>query len=106
MLDGEALVVLRDAREPVGEVVHQISARVFVVRQDEATFDVLSHDPRVAYVGAQPPPDLVNGLEDQERLFVDGWLARGKQSRRTGDGLSWDAEGMTPPDLPRRPPRT
>lgn len=105
MPEREALVVLRDPRAPVGEVVHQISARVFVVRRDEATFDLLSHDPRVAYVGGQPPPDLVDGLEDQERLFVDGWLARDKQSKRLGDGLSWDAEGMTPPDLPR-PPRS
>ncbi|CAN5613236.1 MAG: hypothetical protein M3493_11695 [Actinomycetota bacterium] len=103
MLDDEALVVLRDAREPVGEVVHQVSARVFVARLDEGAYDLLSHDPRVAFIGDQPPRDIIDGLEDQERLFVDGWLARGKQTRRIGEGLSWDAEGMTPPDLPRHP---
>ena len=111
MGDDETLLVLSDVFEPgilesVGKVVHQISDRVLVVRLDDESLDLVSHDPRVVYVGDEPPLDVIEGLGDQERLFVDGWLARGRQAERTGDGLSWDAEGMSPPDLPRHPRRS
>ena len=100
MVDGEMLVLLHEANGPMDEVLHRMSPRVLVVRHEGRALEALKRDPRVAYVGRRPPEDLINGLTSQERLFVDGWLARGDHPTRAGDGLSWDAEGMTAPDRP------
>lgn len=40
-------------------------------------------------------------LDEGERLFVAGWLARGRKTGpRAGAGQDWDAPGFTPPDAP------
>jgi hypothetical protein len=43
----------------------------------------------------------IPALNEGERLFVAGWLARGrKPGPRPGAGQDWDAPGFTPPDAP------
>ena len=56
----------------------------------------------VVYAGDDPPPDVLAALDATERLFVEAWLANRATAKlhRPGDGLAWDAEGLTPPDLP------
>jgi hypothetical protein len=43
------------------------------------------------------------GLDEPERLFVEGWLlrSRGGPKPRAGEGRSWDSEGFLPPDDPK-----
>ena len=86
-------------------VLHQISDRMFLAQIDDETADRLRNLSQVIYVGLQPPEDLPVELTPTERLFVDGWhLRSAEKPDRPGEGLSWDAEGMTPPDLPPRGP--
>ncbi len=102
----EYLVVLRtgavETSFPPGEIIHQVSNRVLVARLARGTDpDLIRGHPRVAYVGQHPPREVLDDLAESERLFVDGWLSRfHEKSDRPGEGLSWDAEGMSPPDLP------
>jgi hypothetical protein len=43
----------------------------------------------------------IPGLDEGERLFLAGWLARGRKTGpRPGAGQDWDAPGFTPPDAP------
>jgi len=47
------------------------------------------------------PPELTEGLSEDERLFVAAWeLRTGEEGERErpGEGLEWDAPGYTPPD--------
>jgi hypothetical protein len=84
------------------EVVHQVSPTVMIVRRLPPEIDEL----RVRYAGVDPPPEIIDALDDGERLFVEGWLARRSATKtdRPGEGLAWDAPGMTPPDLPPADP--
>ena len=49
------------------------------------------------------PEELLNSLTDSERIAVGAWHLRQslREKHRPGDGLSWDAEGFEPPDLPQ-----
>ncbi len=53
---------------------------------------------------AAPPEGVTASHTDGERMFVDAWLARKTpqvtESNAPGEGLSWDAPGLTPPDVP------
>ena len=56
----------------------------------------------VVYAGVDPPPEVLAELDPNERLFVEGWLTNRSTAKtdRPGEGLPWDAPGMTPPDPP------
>jgi hypothetical protein len=51
------------------------------------------------YTGAVPP-DVLLRMAPQARLFVAAWLDRRQPKDRPGDGRSWDAPGLVPPDRP------
>jgi hypothetical protein len=97
-----------------GRVLHQGSPRLFVLElhtdggqleaQFEAQLDALMDDPAVRWAGERPPDDVIEELDETERLFVEGWLLRrvGKPAR-PDDGLDWDAVGRRPPDAPPLP---
>jgi hypothetical protein len=52
---------------------------------------------------AEPIPA---SLSESESTFVKAWQTRQQPVRkqRTGEGLSWDAEGFVPPDPPKKKP--
>ncbi len=99
-------------REDVGQwslsgarVVHRGSPRVLVVRlEGDADVEHIRQSSAVAYAGRRPPVTVRDNLEPGEQLFVDGWLSRlPPKPERPGDGLAWDAPGMSAPDPPRTP---
>ena len=108
MLEPELLVVLRSslaAEQQLSEdvqVVHTASPKVMLVRLP-AGANAAAALGDVVYVGVEPPPEVLSALDDGERLFVDAWLARrsAEPKARPADGLAWNAEGMSPPDLPQ-----
>lgn len=52
-------------------------------------------------IGRDASEALPASLDDAERLFVAGWLAKGrKDGPRPGAWQDWDAPGFTPPDAP------
>ena len=85
------------AAAPAVDVVHAVSPRVFVTTAPGAL------PAGVLFAGAAPPAEVLAGLDEGERLFVDGWLARQASADRIrpGDGEAWDAPGRLPPDQPR-----
>jgi hypothetical protein len=104
MNDSEILVVLAPGEmPPTGlRVVQTISPTVMIA---ELPPGAAIPDPLRAaatYVGTDPPAGVLANLDETERLFVSGWLARQSRdkSARPGEGLPWDAAGMIPPDLP------
>jgi len=44
------------------------------------------------------PSEVVNSLLPQEQVFARGWQARRGGKNRSGDQLSWDTPGFTPPE--------
>jgi hypothetical protein len=81
-------------------VLHTASQRVLVVQGDATDLRGL---PGIhgAYADAVPK-DVLEALTDAEALFARAWAARratGAVEQR-GEGLSWDAPGFSPPDVP------
>jgi hypothetical protein len=107
----EILVLLR-RDEPIpddfrghGRLVHSASPRLFVLelRPGEQVTDLMD-EPSVRWAGERPPDAVAEGLDEAERLFIDGWLLRRRgKPQRPGEGLDWDAEGWRPPDGPIPP---
>jgi hypothetical protein len=88
-----------------GRLVHSASPRLFVLelRPGERAADLMD-ERAVRWAGDSPPDDVVDDLDESERLFVDGWaLRRRGKPERPGEGLDWDAEGRQPPDAPPPP---
>jgi hypothetical protein len=84
-------------------VLTRLPPRLMVVDADDRAIAELSRDPGVARVVERgAPPVTLEGLRPEEQLFVDSWqLASTQESKpRAGDGLSWDAPGFQPPDIP------
>ncbi len=105
--DSEMLLVLRPGQDtarpwPGVDVVHQISPAVRIVRRRPGAGSEFA-GPEILYAGSDPSPAVLSTLDQTERLFVEGWLARRRRppKKRAHDGVAWDAEGLTPPDLPR-----
>jgi hypothetical protein len=103
------ILVLLQRREGVpdhlgtyGRIVHSASSRLFVLEltPGQRVADLMD-EPAIRWIGEDPPDDVVDELDDSERLFVDGWLLRRRgKPERPGEGLDWDAEGRRPPDGP------
>ena len=105
MDDRELLVVLRPGHHVVtqgSDVVHQVSPEVMVVRVPPGSTIQSRDEVGVVYAGVDPPPEVLADLDPNERLFVEGWLTKRATAKtdRPGEGLPWDAPGMTPPDPP------
>lgn len=85
-------------------VIARLPPRLMVVDAvDDLTASELRSDPAVAGVFERDASAAqFEGLRPEEQLFVDGWLLGSTQETkpRVGDGLSWDAPGFQPPDLP------
>jgi hypothetical protein len=107
----EILVLLqRDEAVPdhlgrYGRLVHSASSRLFVLELEPGKrASHLMDEPAVRWAGESPPGDVVEELDEAERLFVEGWaLRRRGKPERPGEGLNWNAEGRRPPDAPIPP---
>lgn len=103
MDEREILVVLVPGVAVPGglRILHSVSPAVMIAALSPGA--PLPELPDAAgYLGTEPPPALLSRLDEAERLFVAGWLARRAPGtkKRPGEGLAWDAPGMVPPDLP------
>lgn len=76
--------------------------KLAVMDLDDSEAEAVRHRAGIEALISGPAESLPASLNDTEQLFAHAWLLRqqttGKQ--RPGDGLAWDAEGFSPPDLP------
>jgi hypothetical protein len=88
-----------------GRLVHSASSRLFVLELEPGEQPShLMDESAVRWAGESPPGDVVEELDEAERLFVEGWaLRRQGKPERPGEGLDWNAEGRRPPDPPVPP---
>jgi hypothetical protein len=107
----EALVVVADTRDADDiwdqlrrqvRVTQALLPRLALVALDEAAAAALAEVPGITVHRARPPG--MADLREDEKLFVAAWVTRLRSKDRPGDGLSWDAPGYHPPDMPK-PPR-
>jgi hypothetical protein len=108
---GEILVILdrESAAEALASlstrfrVTHAVSPRVVVIETDPGQPPPSTSQTGVVAVSDGPlNPEIVETLDYAEGLFVSAWTRRmiDASKQRRGEGLSWDAEGFTPPDPP------
>jgi hypothetical protein len=101
LLVARDLTQVLDDLAPGGRVVQQLPPRLAVVEAGASTVEELRGHPAVLAIGDPDlPPDVLAGLTESERLFVDAWVVGRRAKSRRGDGLAWDAPGFTPPDPP------
>jgi hypothetical protein len=85
-------------------IVHAASSRVFVIKlpADASSGDVATLPGVTAVTRGGSTPEILEGLEEMEALFVRAWSKRKEESatQRRGEGLDWDADGFEPPDPP------
>ena len=110
--DGELLVIMSEGSvdsDSAGladgfRIVHAVSRRVFVIDSsaDAGSTDVAALPGVVAMSEGDVAPEILEGLDETEALFVQAWSRRkGKpKTQRRGEGLDWDAGGFEPPDPP------
>jgi len=110
--DGELLVIMSEGSidsDSAGladgfRIVHAVSRRVFVIEPPAgiASTDVAALPGVAAMSEGDVAPEILEGLDETEALFVQAWSKRKGESKtqRRGEGLDWDAGGFEPPDLP------
>ena len=110
--DGELLVIMSEGSvdsDSAGlaegfRIVHAVSRRVFVIESPAGTTSAdLAALPGVAALSkGDVAPEIFEGLDETEALFVRAWSRRKEESKtqRRGDGMDWDAGGFEPPDPP------
>jgi hypothetical protein len=85
-------------------IVHAVSRRVFVIETPvDAGSTEIDALPGVAAVSEGGlAPEILEGLDETEALFVKAWSRKREESKkqRRGEGLDWDAVGFDPPDPP------
>jgi hypothetical protein len=105
----EALVIVDEARAEdalsrVGQLVRvaqRLPPRLAIVRGEPGALDAVRSLPGVLAVSeGAVPEDVSQQLNPTEQLFADAWALGRKPKSRPGEGLSWDARGFPPPDLP------
>ena len=106
----EMLVVLTAThRQQTREVIknrfqlrHIVSDRILVIEKpDERQISLLRAMTGIQVATVEPlPQDILNTLNQTETLWVAAWFERKRPKQRPGDGLTWDAPGFLPPDLP------
>ena len=108
--DGELLVIMSEGSvdsDSAGladgfRIVHAVSRRVFVIESPAGTAstDVAALPGVAAMSKGDVAPEILEGLDETEALFVQAWSRREGESKtqRRGEGLDWDADGFEPPD--------
>jgi hypothetical protein len=82
-------------------VVHSASPRLHVIRLEASAVQKFESLPGVVELTADSfSPELLERLDDQERLFLEALSRRNAPKQRLGEGLPWDAPGFEPPDPP------
>ena len=83
-------------------LVQHLPPRLAIIESDDDARAALRSAPGVLGVGEPALPDAVRQrLTETEQVFVDAWVLGRRPKTRPGDGLTWDAPGFEPPDLPR-----
>jgi hypothetical protein len=113
LVDREALVVFgKDGIRMPGllatelRVVQLMPPRLAIVSGDDQALSLLGDAAEVrALVRAGDAAGTIDDLGPDEQLFVAAWSERQIPKVRRGDGLTWDAPELEPPDWPqdRRP---
>lgn len=108
MMTKDVLIVVSDAASPEAKkmaaelpVRQEISGRVRIVHIDVMrAAAVLKQEGLYLIEGGPMPPALETMLNEGEKLFIQGWLARIPESekQRAGEGLNWDDPNFEPPD--------
>lgn len=110
--DGELLVIMSEGSvdsDSAGladgfRIVHAVSRRVFVIEPPAgiASTDVAALPGVAAMSEGDVAPEMLEGLDETEALFVQAWSKRKGEpkTQRRGERLDWDAGGFEPPDLP------
>jgi hypothetical protein len=86
-------------------VVSLLEPRIAILEVSEGELTQLRQDRSIAAVYQDTiPPEVLQRLHPQERLFVKAWnLQRATQGKgRPGEGLPWDAPGFQAPGPPSR----
>ena len=97
--------------DPPWQVTASLPPRVVVLRAGADSLQAIARTSRLAMVRRGDDRVEVVGdervleeLDEAARLFVEAWWSQAPaKPDRPGDGLSWDAPGFEPPDLPPRP---
>ena len=105
----EILVVLEphgaaDAVAPlraVATVTQYLPPRLALVAGDADLTGRIAAMPGVVAVHDAGTPAPLDAPTEEERMFLAAWAARQRPKTRPGEGLSWDAPGMSPPDRPQ-----
>lgn len=76
-----------------------------VVDLDDSEAQAVRRRAGIQAVISHPAESIPGSLTETEQLFIQAWQQRQQMSnkQRPGDGLAWDAEGFSPPDLPNPP---
>jgi hypothetical protein len=86
--------------QAIGNVTQVLAPRLALVRAEPSTMARAIQIEGVLHVSDDSLPELPQDLTPSERLFISAWESRRQPKTRTGDGLSWDAPGLLPPDSP------
>jgi hypothetical protein len=110
MADGEVLIVGGDdaAAAGGGRVVARVEPDIVVVEADAQQLSALARSARFAVsrdpeAGTRTFGDerVLDELDAGAQLFVRAWRERPlHKPDRPGEGQSWGATGLEPPDLP------
>ena len=106
MTSSQLLVVLQpsaDADRALAgvDVVHRVSPTVVIVQVPPGVPSPQTDHTGVRYAGQDPPPELLTDLDEGERLFVEGWVAR--ETRRATAFPRGAELGRRGDDSTRRP---
>jgi hypothetical protein len=98
---GRASAVLAELRR-VATVTQVLAPRLALVRADAGVRERVAALPGVDAVLCDGEGELPSDLTNGERWFAVAWAQRFAAKVRRGDGESWDAAELLPPDAPPR----
>jgi hypothetical protein len=101
ILDASAGSDVRTRVATYGRVLHRVSSRVVVVRVEDGSIGALAREAGVMRLMQSSAPVDLEGLDENESLFVRGWLLSRQPKTRPAEGRPWDAPGFQPPDKPK-----
>lgn len=94
------------ALDAYGRVTQRVSPRLLVLGNlaDKCAPELATIEGVLAVATEALPPEVLDRLNDDERLWAAAWAQRRKPKDRPGDGLDWDAEGFEAPGPPETEP--